>query len=51
MQEAKTRGSQFEVSLDKKKKKKVRLSKNKLCKVVHACNPSYTGGRGRRTVV
>jgi hypothetical protein len=56
--EAEIGESRFEASLGKKKKKKKRLrpylkEQIRHCGtiVVHAPNPSYVGGRGRRTAV
>jgi hypothetical protein len=41
-------GSQFKASLGKKKDP---VSENKLGMVMHACKPSYAGGRGRWSAV
>jgi hypothetical protein len=50
MQEAEIRGSRFKASLNKKKVSET-VSKNKPGVVVHNCNPSYSGSRGRRIIV
>jgi hypothetical protein len=56
-QDAEIRGLQFKASSGKQKKlarfylKNKTKEKNKAGMVVHACNPTYSGSRGRRITV
>jgi hypothetical protein len=49
--EAEIGGSQFKVSMHKKKLARACPQKNKVCIVAYFCNPSEVGGIGRRIIV